>query len=292
MDASTKPLVLLVDDVEMDLRRYFRGINLTGNYSVETALSVDDALKKTIKKEINVAIIDLKMPPGSLGDLNTNFGEETGLSLAAKLIEIRPHINVILLSNSDEGKHLEPAFRDRLRIRDILLKNDTKPIDLVRSLDSIYGVRSNTPNIFIVHGHDRELVKFVQDIVEKDLGWTKPIVLDEQAGGGLTIIEKFENFAHSAEAVLVLMSPDDFGASRESIDDEQFRARQNVLFELGFFFGKFRRQSGRVFILKSGNLELPSDLAGIVYINVEKKDNESREKIVKELKYAFRPFGA
>lgn len=113
--------------------------------------------------------------------------------------------------------------------------------------------------------------------------WPRPIVLDEQAAGGLTIIEKFEHFASTADAVIVLMSPDDIGSSIERIDGKQFRARQNVLFELGYFFGVFGRRSGRVFLVKSGELEIPTDLAGILYIPVSSMDKHDAKLLTDQL---------
>jgi len=290
MTPVVQPTVLLVDDVEIDVRRYFRALSVVNTYKVKIARSVDEALVFAEENKIDAAILDLKMPPGRLGDIETNYGEETGYALASKLIETNKNIGIIILSHVEAGNDLESAIRAKLNIRDVLLKLDTKPIDLIRSLDSIFGRRSMTPTLFIVHGHDRDLIEFIQDVVTNELKWDKPIVLDEQAGGGLTIIEKFEKFASSAEGVIVLLTPDDVGASSKDLTAQQFRARQNVFFELGYFYGKFRRQSGRVFLIKKGVMEIPSDLSGVVYVDV---DNiiSARTVIVRELQHAFRALG-
>ena len=42
----------------------------------------------------------------------------------------------------------------------------------------------------------------------------------------------------------------------------------NVLLELGYFLGTLRRTSGRVVVLRKGDVEIPSDLAGVVYIDI------------------------
>lgn len=62
------------------------------------------------------------------------------------------------------------------------------------------------------------------------------------------------------------------------------RARQNVVLELGYFIGKLSRD--RVCCLHKGDVELPSDMHGIVYIFFKKSVNEVRHKIIKELKEA------
>ena len=45
------------------------------------------------------------------------------------------------------------------------------------------------------------------------------------------------------------------------------RARQNVILELGFFIGKLGRS--RVAALIAGDLEVPSDVSGVLYIRVD-----------------------
>jgi predicted nucleotide-binding protein len=47
----------------------------------------------------------------------------------------------------------------------------------------------------------------------------------------------------------------------------QLRGRQNVIFELGFFFGKLGRQ--RVTVLLEKGVEKPSDIEGLVYITLD-----------------------
>ena len=64
------------------------------------------------------------------------------------------------------------------------------------------------------------------------------------------------------------MTPDDF-ASGPDDDVGRTRARQNVILELGFFMAKLGR--GRICILKAGELEIPSDIQGVVYIEMDDK---------------------
>lgn len=59
------------------------------------------------------------------------------------------------------------------------------------------------------------------------------------------------------------------------------RARQNVVFELGYFIGRLKRS--HVAALVKGDVEVPSDITGFAYIGV---DNEGywKLKIAQELK--------
>jgi predicted nucleotide-binding protein len=109
--------------------------------------------------------------------------------------------------------------------------------------------------IFIVHGHAGEPREAVaRFLAQLDF---EPIILHEQPNQGRTIIEKFEDHAEVGFAI-VLLTPDDV-----SHGDAQPRARQNVILELGYFIGRLGRS--RVCALKVGELELPSDILGIVW---------------------------
>jgi predicted nucleotide-binding protein len=88
----------------------------------------------------------------------------------------------------------------------------------------------------------------------------EPIILHEQANRGKTIVEKFEAHAGVGFAVILLTS-DDIGGPVGG--QQQPRARQNVILELGFFIGRLGR--ARVCALKAANVELPSDILGIVW---------------------------
>lgn len=112
--------------------------------------------------------------------------------------------------------------------------------------------------IFIVHGHAGEPREAVARFLEQ-LG-LQPIILHEQANKGRTLIEKFEEHADVGFAV-VLLTADDVGGPVGG--QQQVRARQNVVLELGYFIGRLTR--ARVCALKAGDIELPSDILGIVW---------------------------
>lgn len=142
------------------------------------------------------------------------------------------------------------------------------------------GQSINKRNVFIVHGHDNELKETVARFLEKIR--LNPIILHEQPNEGNTIIEKFERHSNVGFAV-VLMSPDDLGNSKDKIDELNNRARQNVIFELGYFFGKLGRQN--VCALIKGNIERPTDYDGIIYIGFD-NSNGWKMLLAKELKNA------
>ncbi len=91
------------------------------------------------------------------------------------------------------------------------------------------------------------------------------IVLHEQPNQERTILEKFEHHAVDAAYAVVLLTGDDQGGL--SADSPRPRGRQNVVFELGFFFGKLGRR--RVAVLVEPDVERPSDIDGLVYIPLD-----------------------
>jgi len=135
--------------------------------------------------------------------------------------------------------------------------------------------------IFLVHGHDLAFLYEVKDYLQNILGLPEPIVLSQQPSGGRTVIEKFEDYASRVDAAVVLLSPDDVGGKTEGALAK--RARQNVIFELGFFLGQFGRRSGRVILLYKKGVDIPSDLAGIIYIEVDSGVQAVGESIRREL---------
>ena len=109
-----------------------------------------------------------------------------------------------------------------------------------------------------------------------------PIVLHEKPSGSRTIVEKLEKYS-DVGYVFVILTPDDVGSSFDALFTSP-RARQNVVLEFGYFIGLLSRD--RVCCLYKGEVELPSDMQGIVYIPFEESVNECRDKIASELKEA------
>jgi predicted nucleotide-binding protein len=115
--------------------------------------------------------------------------------------------------------------------------------------------------IFIVHGHDESGKEKLARYIEKlEL---IPIILHEMPNSGKTIIEKLEKYSQVNFAI-ILLSPDDICISNEDPENKKYRARQNVILELGYFIGKLGRN--HVCALYIDTIELPSDYDGVLYI--------------------------
>jgi predicted nucleotide-binding protein len=101
--------------------------------------------------------------------------------------------------------------------------------------------------------------------------------------GGRTIIEKFEDYADASFAVVLLTGDDVAGLADVANRDLRPRARQNVVFELGFFLGRLGRE--QVAVLYEPGVEIPSDYSGVLYIELDPQQHWQRV-LARELKNA------
>ena len=110
----------------------------------------------------------------------------------------------------------------------------------------------------------------------------EPIILDQQASGGQTIIEKLEEYSEEIGYAIVLATPDDEGKAK-SEESYKSRVRQNVVLELGMFLAKLGREKVAILLKESLNFERPSDIQGLIYIPFEKKVDEVAINLIREL---------
>ena len=81
----------------------------------------------------------------------------------------------------------------------------------------------------------------------------------------------------------MLLTPDDKLSEPEDSNEVKRRARQNVIFEMGYFLGTLGRSSGCVLLLFDGPLEIPSDISGIAYIDISNGIESAGEEIRREI---------
>ena len=82
---------------------------------------------------------------------------------------------------------------------------------------------------------------------------------------------------------MALLTPDDLGAHKGEESTLNPRARQKVIFEFGYFMGKLSRK--RVCAMLKGDVEKPSDYAGVLYIPLDDSGGW-KMKLIKELQSA------
>jgi predicted nucleotide-binding protein len=153
-----------------------------------------------------------------------------------------------------------------------LIKSEKESADIPTTVTR----QVSTGEVFIVHGHDETAETKAARFIEK-LGF-KPVILHEQPNSGKTIIEKIEQYSNVGFGI-VLYTACDLGGKTE--DKLRSRARQNVVFEHGYLMGKIGREN--VCALVKGDLELPNDMSGVVYVTMDDA-NAWHYKVAKEMK--------
>ncbi len=171
------------------------------------------------------------------------------------------------------------------------LGRDVRQFRNVRNIDDYQARRAawlsaNSPKedapvaaetVFLVHGHDHGARHEVARVIQQLTG-AEPVILDEQASRGRTLVEKFEQHATAARFAVVLLTADDIGGPRDGMR-QQPRARQNVVFELGYFFGTLGRD--HVVVLITAGVEKPSDVDGLGYIRYP--DGDWKVELAREM---------
>jgi len=149
--------------------------------------------------------------------------------------------------------------------------------------------------VFIIHGKSPE-IRNVERFIKDELRFNAVILQDSFTGRN--IIDKFKNeIWDNACCAIAIMSPDD------KLDDGNFRARQNVIFELGYCSGVFdgyyeedddgKFDTEPIVIIKEKSIDMRdlSDLLGVEYLeysqgNIEVVFNKLRKvlnRLYKEL---------
>lgn len=166
------------------------------------------------------------------------------------------------------GQHYRISLEGKNFIKDQISIEDAQP----KTTDNIkYPQRK----IFIIHGHDDHLKKEVQLLLSR--AELDDIVLHEQPDKGRNVIDKLIEETESASYAIALLCPED------EIENGTKRARQNVILEVGYFLGKLGKSKVR--LIKKGDVEIPSDLKGILYTEYDEKRNW-KTNILKEIQAA------
>ncbi len=118
--------------------------------------------------------------------------------------------------------------------------------------------------IFVVYGHDETARNHLEAMLRR---WNlEPLILDQLPSEGQTIIEKLEKYTAEVKFAVVLATPDDEGHRAGRDDEKAYRARQNVVLELGMLLSRLGRSRVAIILKQQANMERPSDIQGLIYI--------------------------
>lgn len=286
-DTMPKTTILFADN-DPDLLETSKVYLEKAGYSVLIARTPAEAKRKLELGGIDIAILDIRL------ENDSDEKDQSGLLIAKKIARHTP--KVLLTSFPSHGHVLEalrPQFDGSPVAVDFLAREEGLPAllttieDILKTAAEVRdGVRPRN-RVFVAHGHDVEVLSAVNQYLEK-LG-LHPIILSEQVDGGDTIIEKFERYSREASFAVALFTGDDLGFPKLNLSISNLRARQNVIFETGYLLAKLGRR--RVRVLYQNGVEIPSDVLGFVYIELD--DIEKwKVSLWRELKNAGLPVPA
>lgn len=270
--------IYLIDD-DAFFTDTLKGILGDLGFSAKTFASAKQFEKHLRKPPPYAMIVDLAVPIGNsalISSSQAKGGHDTGITLLRLAKQSWFTTRLVLIT----GK---PSNDARCWCEENEVEYLLKPISR-STLERCLGLRRL--RAFIVHGRDQDAIdKIKSTLVDLNI---EPIVLMEQQNRGRTVIEKFEKVSSSCDVAIIALSPEDIG--RIAIDPtskEKMRMRQNVLFELGYFCGSFGRTSGRVILIEFSDLDIPSDLAGVMIIDGTKDKDTLTNEIRAEISNIF-----
>lgn len=228
----------------------------------------------------DVAVIDLMVRRSRTGKSLPLVGFE----VATFLRSASPFMPLLAVSTAVGEKDFALAaryFSSFVNKADIGFGHEDHFLERLTSV--ILGKHSRKPRVFIVHGHDHAPVRTLCRFLKSSFKFSDFVILQKLPGGGKTIIEKFEEYATGCDIVFVLLTPDDIACSKRSQRERELRSRQNVIFELGFFYAALQRRQGTVILLKKGDTVIPSDLQGMEFIDITRGIRAAHELIRKQI---------
>jgi CheY-like chemotaxis protein len=264
--------ILIVDDTPSIVHRLRLNFEALG-CDVFVAGDVQGALACP---PVDVAIVDMYIPDVSGVTDIIMRGEDLCYRLRQKM----PNARMIGISEYIDNLPRSPVPNviSKFVPKDRLPPGKT-PVALFEIADRLLAA-DRKPYMFIVHATNDPAALELKNYLQNTLDLGEARMLEELASGGRVIIEKFEEEAHILDLVFVVATPDDALHTTPPAR----RPRGNVLFELGYFYARLMRLSGRIIVLRKDPVELPSDISGIIYIDITLGVHAASEEIRRELR--------
>jgi predicted nucleotide-binding protein len=139
----------------------------------------------------------------------------------------------------------------------------------------------SSTKVFVVYGHDTAARDQLEAMLRR---WRlEPLILDQLPSQGQTIIEKLESYTDQVGFAVVLATPDDEGHRTGHSDEKYYRARQNVVLELGMLLSKLGRKRVAILLKQQERMERPSDIQGLIYIPFKDDVKDASVLLAKEM---------
>lgn len=154
-------------------------------------------------------------------------------------------------------------------------------IEITNLFSGTIPIQTTNNKVFVVYGHDKNAKTQLEAMLRRwDL---EPLILDQLASSGSTIIEKLEEYTSQADFGIVLATSDDIGYAKGKEDTKKYRARQNVVLELGMLLASKGRERVAILLSQAEDMESPSDINGLLYIPFKENVEETKLSLAKEM---------
>ena len=160
------------------------------------------------------------------------------------------------------------------------------PTSIQKIIDTSMKTATPSPQVgdrkaFVVYGHDQHLRNELEAMLRR---WNiEPLILDQLPSHGMTVIEKLEHYRQDVKFAVILATPDDEGHRAGRPDEKAYRARQNVVMELGMMLALLGRSRVAILLKDQEKMERPSDIQGLIYIPFKDHINEAALPLAKEM---------
>lgn len=273
--------VLIVDDekhIRDDLRYHIK----KRKYSVYTAHTVERARNTILTKELDYAIIDLKMD---------SLSEVGGIKLINFAKRNQPKLKTVVLSGrpfSEAKRLLKKELKGEINLDEIIkeIKNDyihkgdpTKQSYILRVLDKLDELEARSKNCFVIlpFAGTSSCTESQWSSIFEDL--IKPAV---EESGYKYICKKSESQSGS----LIGHVLDNLNRSELVIADITDK-NPNVLYELGIRHALQKKKGFATIIITQNEDQIPTDLKGETYKHYGWKTDEECDGFRKKIKKAI-----
>lgn len=285
--------ILVCDDNDVYLNQFLDEINKANSLNKEYYLKVyigktrSECMALIRENTYDIIILDvcIKSESSQIKTYSDIIRSSTGVEYYGvdlyKLIpEHNPTAKVFVVSNLPIME-----LKSHFNYADLnyFCKSKDREKQVVRYIKNYFdtGKERIFNNVFIVYGHNQAMRSSVENHI-KSLGLNSIDLFNQSPGGLYTVYDALSECANTAECAIILLSADDIIINTENLQ-MKYRARQNVIFEMGLFAGHLGRDKVIVLYQKHDQFELPSDVNGVFYI--EYNDSDSwKDNINKSLK--------
>jgi CheY-like chemotaxis protein len=267
---SERPGVLIVEDDDRTVEAIARQLRNFGGFRIYHAGSVGEARRAARKyPTVRFIVLDVTLPnEAAPGD-----SELSGYLLLRELSELLPQAKIYMKAQARPSRETSNFLKSFSSV--VRFGSGYDVVDIERLARLVYSDGAMRPRVFVIHGHDPDALDLLTSFIKDELR-LDPVVIKNETDEGRVILEKFEEHARHADLVFALLTPDD-------PSDTERRARQNVIFEIGYFAAALGRRSGRIILLYKKGTEIPSDMDGLLMIDISEGMRNAAPKIRQQL---------